>query len=223
MRTGEIRTLAERAGIGAGTRVLDLCCGIAGPGRFVTRAFGCSYVGVDASRSAIAIARARAAGLPCEFLVARVPPVPPGPFDVVLLLETLLAFADLGPLLAGVGGAMAAGGRFAFTLEAGPPLTPAELSAMPGADTVSLRTAEEMGAALARAKLAPRWQQDVTDAHRDTAAALLEAYERDAPTIRRQIGEGRTDDLLAAHRIWVDWLGSGRVRKLLLVAERSSG
>src|SRR5215217_2848165 len=69
MTAGEIRALAQRAGIGHGVTVLDLCCGTAGPGRFVTRELGCSYLGVDASASAIAIARERAGDLPCEFAV----------------------------------------------------------------------------------------------------------------------------------------------------------
>ena len=94
MRAGEIRALAEHAGIVPGVSVLDLCCGVAGPGRFLTRELGCSYVGVDSSASAISIARARSAGLPCRFEVAQVPPLPAGTFDVVLLLETMLAFPD---------------------------------------------------------------------------------------------------------------------------------
>jgi predicted TPR repeat methyltransferase len=57
MTAGEIRTLAAHAGIGAATRVLDLCCGIAGPGRLLTRELGCDLLGVDASASAVAIAR----------------------------------------------------------------------------------------------------------------------------------------------------------------------
>jgi hypothetical protein len=37
MRASEILALAGRAGIEPGVSVLDLCCGIAGPGRFITR------------------------------------------------------------------------------------------------------------------------------------------------------------------------------------------
>ena len=81
--------------------VLDLCCGVAGPGRFITRELGCTYLGVDLSPSAIEIARERAGDLSCRFEVARIPPIPPGPFDVVLLLETMLAFPDKEPLLRG--------------------------------------------------------------------------------------------------------------------------
>ena len=64
MRTGEIRTLAERAGISGGVSVLDLCCGVAGAGRFITRELGCGYLGVDYSASAIDIARTRARSAP---------------------------------------------------------------------------------------------------------------------------------------------------------------
>ena len=107
MRAGEIRTLAERAGIAGGVPVLDLCCGVAGPGRFIARELGCDYLGVDYSASAIDIARARCDGLPCRFEVARVPPLPRGTFEVVLLLETMLAFADKPPLLDAISGALA--------------------------------------------------------------------------------------------------------------------
>ena len=138
MRAGEIRALAVRARIAPGTSVLDLCCGVAGPGRFITRELGCTYLGVDASASAIDIARERAGDLPCRFEVSQIPPLPAGPFDVVLLLETMLAFPEKEPLLREIAGALATGGRFAFTLEEGPPLTAAERDAMPDADTVWL-------------------------------------------------------------------------------------
>src|SRR3954452_16200535 len=91
MTAGEIRALAERAGIGPGVAVLDVCCGVGGPGRLVTRELGCDYLGVDASPSAVAIARERTNGVPCRFAVAQVPPVPAGAFEVVLVLEAMLA------------------------------------------------------------------------------------------------------------------------------------
>src|SRR5262249_60537516 len=99
VRASEILEIAERAGIGPGVSVLDLCCGVAGPGRFLTRELGCDYVGVDASGSAVDIARERAGDLPCRFDVAEIPPLPPGEFEVVLLLETMLAFRAKEALL----------------------------------------------------------------------------------------------------------------------------
>ena len=220
MRAGEIRALAERAGIGPGVSVLDLCCGVAGPGRFITRELGCSYLGVDSSASAIDIARDRAGGLPCRFQVAEIPPLPPGTFDVVLLLETMLAFPDKQPLLQGISQALKAGGRFCFTLEEGEPLTEPEREQMPDADTVWLTPLEDMRALLERAGLVVRWQDDCSRSHRAGADSLAAAFAADAAAIAAQIGRRALDDLLAAHRLWTDWLDTGRVRKLAFVAEK---
>jgi sarcosine/dimethylglycine N-methyltransferase len=220
MTAGEIRALAARAGIGDGVSVLDVCCGIAGPGRFVTRELGCDYLGVDSSAGAIGLARARANGLPCRFAIGQVPPLPAGSFDVVLLLETMLAFADKDALVRAVADALPPGGRFAFTLEEGAPLTPAEREAMPDADTVWLTPLDEMTAALERAGLSITWQEDHSAAHRATAQALTDAFAADADDIAAQAGRRALAELLAAHRLWVDWLDAGRVRKLALVAER---
>ncbi len=222
MRAGEIRTLAERAGISGGVSVLDLCCGVAGPGRLITRELGCRYLGVDYSASAIDIARARCDGLPCRFEVARVPPLPRGRFEVVLLFETMLAFADKRPLLDAISGALASGGRFAFTIEEGQPLTGPERARMPDADTVWLTPLEEMRALLQRAGLVVRWQEDWSLSHRATADSLIDAFPADATAVAAQIGRQALDDLIAAHRLWSEWLETGRVRKFAIVAERPS-
>jgi SAM-dependent methyltransferase len=220
MRADEIRALALRAGIGSGVSVLDVCCGIAGPGRFLTRELGCAYLGVDASAGAIDIARARAEGLDCRFAVARVPPLPDGEFDVVLLLETMLAFRDKSALLGEIAGAVAAGGRFAFTLEAGAPLTEPERARMPDAGTVWLTPFEEMQALLQQAGLIVRWQEDQSASHRAIAEALVDAFAADATAISARIGRPALDDLVAAHRLWIEWLETGRVRKIAAVAEK---
>jgi SAM-dependent methyltransferase len=221
MTAGEIRALGVQAGVRPGATVLDLCCGVAGPGRFLTRQLGCTYLGVDASASAVAIARERAGDLPCRFAVAHVPPLPAGPFDVVLQLETMLAFEDKDALVRSVSAALEPGGRFAFTLEEGRPLTAAERAAMPDADTVWLTPLEEMAASVERAGLVITSQEDHSRAHRTTAQALADAFAADAEAIAAQIGRWALDDLLAAHRLWIDWLDEGRVRKFALVAERA--
>src|SRR3954462_7903476 len=213
MTAGEIRALAERAGIRPGVAVLDLCCGVGGPGRLITRELGCDYLGVDASASAVAIARQRAGDRPCRFAIAQIPPVPAGSFDVVLLLETMLAFADKDALLRAIAATLRPGGRFAFTLEAGPPLTAAERSEMPDADTVWLTPLDEIVALLERAGLVVTWQEDHSRRHRATARALAGAFAADAAGIARQIGRRALDELLAAHRLWVEWLGAGGGRQ----------
>ena len=69
----------RQAGIGPGVSVLDLCCGVAGPGRFIAREPGCAYLGVDQSRPRIEH-RPRAGRRPALSLRgrARIPPLPAG-------------------------------------------------------------------------------------------------------------------------------------------------
>jgi SAM-dependent methyltransferase len=220
MTAGEIRALALQARVGSGVTLLDACCGVAGPGHLLARELGCEYLGVDASASAVAIARERAGDLRCRFAIAQVPPLPAGSFDVVALFETMLAFDDKDTLAREVAGALRPGGRFAFTLEEGPPLTTAEQAAMPDADTVWLTPLDEMARSLERAGLVITWQEDHSCAHRATAHALASAFTADAAAIAAQIGRRALDELLAAHRLWIRWLDEGRVRKLALVAER---
>lgn len=221
MRASEIRAIADQAGIVPGASVLDLCCGIAGPGRFITRERGCTYLGADYSPSAIAMARQRAGDLPCRFEVARIPPIPSGQFDVVLLLETMLAFPEKAPLLLEISGELLSGGRFAFTLEEGLPLTESERANMPDADTVWLTPLPEMLRHLERAGLVVCWQQDWSRCHRAVADSLRDAFIRDRSEIAAQIGKQALEELLVAHRLWSDWLGEGRVRKIALVAEKT--
>ena len=216
MTAGEIRALARRAGIAPGVAVLDVGCGIAGPGRLLTRELGCDYVGVDFSEGAVALARERAPGR--RFAVTTAPPLPAGRFEVVLLLEAMLAIEDKAALVDAVAAGLAPGGRFAFTLEEGEPLEPAEQAAMPDPDTVWLTPLEELTASLERAGLTLTWRADSSRAHRAMAKALIDAYTADTENITAQLGRRALDDLLAAHRLWIDWLQSGRVRKLALVA-----
>ena len=221
MHASEIRALAVGAGIAPGVSVLDLCCGVAGPGRFITAELGCTYLGVDSSSSAIDIARQRAANLPCRFEVSRIPPVPPGQFDVVLLLETMLAFSDKEALLQEISRALTAGGRFAFTMEEGAPLTADEQERMPDADTVWLTPLQEMLTYLERVGLVVRSQDDCSQLHQEVADSLISAFADDATDIAEQIGQQALDELLAAHRLWSDWLREGRVRKFAFVVEKT--
>jgi SAM-dependent methyltransferase len=221
MRADEIRALARQAGIGPQVSVLDLCCGVAGPGRFLTRELGCTYLGVDLSSSAIEIARERAGEVSCRFEVARIPPIPSGPFDVVLLFETMLAFPDKETLLLDISAALTPGGRFAFTFEAGLPLSEAERANMPDADTVWLTPAPEMLAYLQDAGLMVIWQEDCSTSHGVQAESLRDAFAADAPNIAEQIGDRALEELLTAHRLWSEWLREGRVRKLAVIAEKA--
>ncbi len=220
MRAAEVRRLARQAWVGPGVPVLDLCCGVAGPGRMITAESGCHYLGIDHSASALATARQRAGNLPCRFEQAHLPPLPEGRFEVVFLLETMLAFPDKAALAAEVARVLEPGGRFAFTVEEGRPLTQQERARMPGADTVWPIELAELTAVLRNAGLTVIWRQEYSSSHHAIATALLRCYRADSPQIASQIGNQATAELITAHQLWSDWLGSGRVRKFAMVAEK---
>jgi ubiquinone/menaquinone biosynthesis C-methylase UbiE len=220
MRAAEIRTLAHQARVGPGVTVLDLCCGVAGPGRMITAESGCHYLGVDHSASALATARQRAGNLPCRFEQAHLPPLPEGRSEVVFLLETMLAFRDKDALVGEVARVLEPGGRFAFTVEEGQPLTLQERARMPAADTVWPIELAEMTGVLRNAGLTVAWRQECSSSHHAIATALLRCYRADSPQIAGQIGTQAAAELITAHQLWSDWLGSGRVRKFAMVAEK---
>jgi ubiquinone/menaquinone biosynthesis C-methylase UbiE len=220
MRAGEILRLADRAGIGPGVSVLDLCCGMGGAGRLITAELGCRHLGLDYSASAVEIARGLAGDLPCTFERAHIPPLPGGRFDVVLLLETMLAFPDKSALAAEVARVLEPGGVFAFTVEHGRPLTARERAQMPDADTVWLVELAELKALLHEVGLSVIAQEECSGSHSATAAALLQAFRNDQAEIARQIGKRALTELITAHVWWSEWLRCGRVRKYALVAEK---
>jgi SAM-dependent methyltransferase len=220
MRAAEVRMLAQQARVGPGVAVLDLCCGVAGPGRMIAAESGCRYLGVDHSASALAIARRRAGNLPCRFEQAHLPPLPEGRFEVIFLLETMLAFPDKGALTGEVTRVLEPGGRFAFTVEEGRPLTRPERARMPAADTVWPIELTELTGVLRDAGLTVTWRQDYSSAHHAIATALLRSYLAHSPQIAGEIGTRATVELITAHQRWSDWLGSGRVRKFAIVTEK---
>jgi SAM-dependent methyltransferase len=220
MRAAEVRRLARQARVGPGVSVLDLCCGVAGPGRMITAESGCRYLGIDHSASSLTTARQLAGNLPCRFEQAHLPPLPGGRFEVVFLLETMLAFPDKDALAAEVARVLEPGGRFAFTVEEGRPLTQQERARMPGADTVWPIELTGLTGVLRNAGLTVIWRQEYSSSHHAIATALLRCYRADSPQIAGQIGTQATAELITAHQLWSDWLGSGRVRKFALVAEK---
>jgi hypothetical protein len=143
-------------------------------------------------------------------------------FEVVLLIETVLAFADKGALVSEVARLLAPGGRFAFTFEEGVPLSAAERQAIPRGDTVWLIEVASMLELLRANGLAVRSLRDHTLEHAACAARLGAAFADDAAAIAAALGEAALGELVRAHDRWAEWLGAGRVRKLAIVCERSA-
>ena len=184
--------LAEHAAIGPGVSVLDLCCGVAGPGRFLTRELGCDYLGVDSSESAVAD-RPRARRRPALPLRGR------GDSAAAAGQVRRGAPARDDARVPRQGGAAArrsparsppADGSRSLSRRA-LPLTESERVQMPAADTVWLIPLDEMHSLLARAGLAVRWEEDWSESHRDVAASLADAYAADSTAIAAQTGRRR--------------------------------
>jgi hypothetical protein len=93
---------------------------------------------------------------------------------------------------------------------------------MPDADTVWLTPLAEMHELLERTGFVVGWQNEASASHLAVADSLIDAFAVDATAISARIGRQALDELLAAHRLWSDWLASGRVRKFALVAERTA-
>ena len=91
---------------------------------------------------------------------------------------------------------------------------------MPAADTVWPVELAELTGMLRNAGLTVIWRQEHSSSHHAIATALLRCYRADSPQIAGQIGTHATAELITAHQLWSDWLGSGRVRKFAMVAEK---
>ncbi|GAA1880543.1 class I SAM-dependent methyltransferase [Lapillicoccus jejuensis] len=218
----ELLGLARRAGVGPGTRVLDVCCGTGGPGLVLVTELGGDYLGVDASPVSVARARVATVERGCgtaRFVVGTVPPLPPGPYDVVLLLETLLAFRDRATLLRSVAGALAPGGRFVVTAEVGRPLTGDERRRLPPGEAVWVTPLATLLTDLERAGLVPVSVQETTARHAEVVEALLRAYEELAARPAAAPGVLVARHLVTTHRRWSRWLHTGRVHTVAIVAE----
>ena len=92
---------------------------------------------------------------------------------------------------------------------------------MPDADTVWLTSAVQLvRSLLERSGCGSAGCEECSGAHREMADALIGAFAADRSAIAAEVGDQALDELLAAHRLWSDWLRDGRVRKFAVVAEK---
>lgn len=112
--------LADRLGLGPGSRVLDLGCGIGGTARHLAARYGCEVVGLDLSAEYVAVATslARRMGLGgrvrFEAGSATALPFADASFDGVTMLHAGMNIAGKAALAAGVCRVLKPGGFFAI-------------------------------------------------------------------------------------------------------------
>ena len=115
-----VDALARRAGVGDGSRVLDVCAGLGGPARFLASRRGSTVVALElhAGRAAAARRLNRLVGATAVWVVrgdATVLPFDRGAFDACVSQEALLHIADKPAVLAECHRVLAPGGRIAFS------------------------------------------------------------------------------------------------------------
>ncbi len=125
--------LADAAGIGADSLVLDLCSGLGGPARYQSVKRKCRVVGLDFNESRVrgAVDLTRRVGLAKRVRFVRgsaeALPFPAASFDAVLSQEALLHVRDKARALGEVQRVLKPGGSLAFTdWIAGPAMTEAD-------------------------------------------------------------------------------------------------
>ncbi len=113
--------LAAAAGLNDTTRVLDLCCGLGGPARYMAQHYGCRVTGVDLTQSRIDGARTLTdmtrQSDRVTFLCANALDLPldDRSFDVVLSQEAFCHIPDKPRLIAECARVLVPGGPLAFT------------------------------------------------------------------------------------------------------------
>ena len=118
---GAIDTLAQKAAIGAASRVLDVASGMGGPARYLAHNYGCRVDGIDLTESRVEGARrlTELAGLSdrVAFHAANAldNPFPDESFDVVIGQEAWCHIPDKPRLIAECARVTKIGGRIAFT------------------------------------------------------------------------------------------------------------
>ena len=118
----ELRRDAQRLGLSASSRLLDVGSGPCGPLTFLISTVGCTGVGLELSASAIQVGYSRATALGVqERFSAHVAdlndplPVELGAFDAVLAVDVVLHLRDRQALFREVSKLLRSGGRFLFT------------------------------------------------------------------------------------------------------------
>lgn len=212
-----VDALAERARLGSGVRLLDICCGLGGPARYVARKYGADVVGIDLNQSrAPGAARLTAlVGLAERARFVRGDatrlPFADASFDAAIAQEAFLHIADKRALFAACRRVLRPGGRLAFTdwiafagLSGGDRRRLAE-----GIIANDIQSFDGYRALLAEAGFQEVEAENLSDAWRDILRERLEMFRGMQGDTVRLFGPERHARYIAAYEFFVERIAAG--------------
>lgn len=216
---------------GPDTRVLDIGCGIGGPARYLSTAFGCHVTGIDLTADFIEAARllTERIGLPglVDFECADATKLPfdDATFDVVWSQNVTMNIQDRSGFYAGVHRVLRAGGVFTLTeMCQGPKGAPDYPLTWASDPSNSFLVTPEQTCAQVEAEgfRITEWR-DASDSRADAGRAKMPNKPADpAPTSPLTIELIRGSDYPARRANSSQCVLEGRLIPMLLVAERSN-
>jgi sarcosine/dimethylglycine N-methyltransferase len=214
-----VLALARRAGIGAASRVLDVCAGLAGPARFIARRWGARVTGVDLNPDRAAGARRLTAAVGLVDLVhvvrgdAQFLPFARESFTAVVSQEGLLHVPDKARALAECRRVLLPGGRIAFSdWIAMPRLGDGERRKLTEwMSAVTLQSIEGYRALLARAGFAAIEADDLSAEWVGVLKRRLEMYRALRTDTVARLGQARYDEYAQLYAFFVGLVEAGRL------------
>jgi sarcosine/dimethylglycine N-methyltransferase len=214
-----VDSLARRAGVVAGSRVLDVCAGLAGPARFLASRRSCQVVALElnAGRATGAARLTRLVGLERRVRVVRGDavrlPFRDGGFDACLSQEAFLHIDDKAGVLRETHRVLAAGGRLAFsdwvartTLADGERRRLREWMA-----ATTLQTLASYRTLLGRAGFGAVVAEDLADEWRAVLRARLEMFRAMRQDTVARLGEARYREYDELYAFFVGLIEAGKL------------
>ena len=213
-----VDALAHRAGIGATSRVLDVCAGLGGPARFVAGRRGARVVALELHRGRAAGAARlnRLVGARSVTVVrgdATALPFAQGAFDACLSQEALLHISDKATVLAECHRVLAPGGRIAFSdWIAFPRLGDREREQLwEWMAATTLQTLEGYSALLGRAGFSSVEAEDLSAEWRPIVRKRLELHRALRADGVARLGDARYENYDQLHAFFVRLIEEGKL------------
>jgi ubiquinone/menaquinone biosynthesis C-methylase UbiE len=214
-----VEALARRAGIGAASRVLDVCAGLGGPARFLARRYGCCVTGLDLNGERCAAGRrlTRLVGLDAFVRLvhgdAQALPFRGAAFTAAVSQEGLLHVPDKGAVLAECARVLLPGGRIAFTdWIATPRLAQGELRRLAEwMAAVSLQSIAGYRGLLARAGFAEIEAEDLSAEWIGILRERLRMYQTLRGDTVARFGQARYDEYNQLYAFFVKLVEAGKL------------